>query len=571
MSDRLPGLRSLLSLDRSSWRTELAGGLTVGAMLVPQGMAYAELAGMDPITGCYAAILPLLTYALVGSSRHLGVGPEPGTAILAATGVGALAAGDPTRYAALMGALAAMVGALALLAWVLRMGFLAELLGKPVLVGYITGVGLTLIASQLGKATAVPIQADGPFARVFELATRLDEVHLATLLLFVSTVALQLVLRTWWPRLPAALIAVAGATALGLFVDLPAMGVAVIGDLPTGLPTPELPWVGAEDLKALLPTALGVALVGYTDNVLTARAIGAKLGYRVDADQELLALGFANVGAAVLQGFPVSSSASRTAVPASLGTRSTLVHLIAVATLVTALVLLPGALAAMPVAALAAVIVVAGWMILDGAGFRRLWQVDRRELTLAVATTAAVMAIDVLQGVLLAVAASGVMVLYRIAVPHDAVLASSAHLDGWVDARQYGLVDAHEGLLVYRFDAPLFFANATRYRERLLRMLEEKPGEERWVVLDFEGIGDVDATAVEMLEALFAELETRGVQAAVARANPVASERLSVAGLLHPHGPVRHHATILGAVRATELARDLHVTVAGGTNDGDDR
>jgi high affinity sulfate transporter 1 len=551
MSTLLPGLRRLA--DTSSLRTDVAGGLTVGAMLVPQGMAYAELAGMPPIAGCYAALLPLLTYAFLGSSRHLGVGPEPGTAILAATGVGVLAGGDPIRYGALMGALALLVGALSLLGWGLRLGFLAELLSKPVLVGYITGVGLTLLASQIGKATALGIAADGPVGQVVELLGRLDEVHVVTLLLFTATVAVQLALRRWAPKLPGALLAVAGATLASVALDLPAAGVAVVGELPGSLPVPSVPDVSGADLRALLPTALGVALVGYTDNVLTGRAIGAKLGYRIDAGQELLALGVANLGAGVLQGFPVSSSASRSAVPASLGTHSPWLHLVSLAALVGALIVLQPALAAMPVAALAAVIVVAGLMILDVAGFRRLWRVSRRELALAVLTAVAVMGIDVLVGVLIAVAASVLLALHRIAVPHDSVLTDSEDLDGWVDAEQYGLAPRHEGLLVYRFDAPLFFANATRFRERLRQMLEEKPGEERWVVLDFEGIGDVDASALEMLEELVEELGRDGVELAVARANVVAGARLEAYGLLQPEGPVHRHATILGAVRATGL------------------
>jgi len=306
----------------------------------------------------------------------------------------------------------------------------------------------------------------------------------------------------------------------------------------------------------LLPTALGVALVGYTDNVLTGRAIGAKLGYRVDANQEMLALGVANLGAGVLQGFPVSSSASRTAVPASLGTQSNLVGLLAAGFLVVALWLLQPTLSAMPQAALAAVIFAAGLAILDVDGFRKLLRVSRAEFTLAVLTTLAVMGLDVLYGVLLAMAASILLALSRIAVPHDAVLTDSVDLDGWVDADLYGLEPGHEGLLVYRFDAPLFFVNATRFRERLYHFIDEKPGEESWVVLDFEGIGDVDASAVEMLEELAAELDARGIQVAISRANGVAMGRLRAARLLAPEGTIRPHATILGAVRATGLVEE---------------
>ncbi len=551
----LPGLRRLLAYERAWLRPDLVAGLTVGAMLVPQGMAYAELAGLPPITGCVAALPALLTYAVLGSSRHLGVGPEPGTAILAATGVGLLAGGDPTRYAALMAALALLVGSLCALAAALRLGFLAELLSKPVLVGYITGVGLTLIASQLAKGTGVPIEAEDPAGRALELLGSLGEIHGLTLAVFLCTLALQLLLRRGAPTLPGALMGVVAATRVSVALDLPSAGLRVVGELPAGALQLSLPRVGTEDLVALLPTALGVALVGYGDNVLTARSVAARLGYRVDADQELLALGVANLGAGLVGGFPVSSSASRTAVPASLGSQSTLVGLVAAGFLGAALAALGPALALMPEAALAAVIVSAGLAILDLEGFRRLWRVSRAELGLAVLTMLAVMGLDVLSGVLVAIAASVVLALSRIAVPHDAVLTDSRQLDGWVDADQYGLVPGHEGLLVYRFDAPLFFANAQRFRERLEQVLEAKPGEERWVVLDFEGIGDVDATALDVLQDVVAGLGERGVSVAVARANRTALGRLAAAELLQPAGPVHSHATILGAVRATGLLR----------------
>jgi high affinity sulfate transporter 1 len=551
MTSMLPGLKRLARYERAWLGADVLGGLTVGAMLVPQRMAYAELAGMPPMAGCYAALLPLVVYALVGSSRHLGVGPEPGTAILAATGVGAIAAGDPARYGALMGALALMVGASCVVGARLRLGFLAELLSKPVLVGYITGVGLTLLASQLSSASGMPIEAGSPGGRVFAFVTQLSDVHAPTMLVFLGTLGLQLGLRRWRPRLPSALIAVGAATAATTVLDLE--GVALVGAIPAGLPTPAVPSVRLEDLSALLTTALGVAVVGYSDNVLTARAVAAREGYAVDANQELLALGLSNLGAGICQGFPVSSSASRTAVPAALNTRSTLVHLVAAGFLTLTLLFLGPLLATMPRSGLAAVIFMAGLAILDLPGFAQVWRVSRAEFGLAVLTMVAVMGLDVLYGVLVALVASVLLALSRIAVPHDAVLTDSDTLDGWVDADQYGLVPGHEGLLVYRFDAPLFFANANRYRDRLHELIVDKPGEERFVVLDFEGIGDVDATATDMLAAVVGELGARGCAVSVARANRQALARLRAAGLLAPDGPVTSHPTILAAVRATGL------------------
>jgi SulP family sulfate permease len=546
----LPGIAVLRGYDRAWLPSDLLAGLTVGAMLVPQGMAYAELAGMPPITGYYAALLGLVVYAILGTSRHLGVGPEPGTAVLAATGVGWIAGGDPARYAGLMATLAVLVGALCLAAAVLRMGFLAELLSKPVLVGYISGVGLTLLSSQLGKALGVPIAGDGFFPRFFDLPQKIGQTHLLTLALFAGSLALMLALRRLAPKLPGALLAVALATLASVAFDLPARGVRVVGEVPSGLPAFSVPSLALSDFRALLPTALGIALIGYTDNVLTARSIGARLGYRIDSNQELVALGAINLAAGVSHGFPVSSSASRTAVPASLGSKSQLVGLVAAAFLVLTLLLLGPVLSRMPQPALAAVIVSAALSVIDLAGLKRLWKTTRAELALAVFAALGVMIFDVLDGVMLALGASVLLALARIALPHDAVLSASETLDGWVDAEQYDLEPTHPGLLVYRFDAPLFFANASRFRERLHLMLDKKPGDEDWVVLDFEGIGEVDATALEMLEELVLELAARGVTVAIARANERAMGRLARASLLAPAGKILSFATIASAVKA---------------------
>jgi high affinity sulfate transporter 1 len=546
---RAPGLALLLRYERGFLRPDLVAGLTVGAMLLPQAMAYAELAKLPPSTGFHAALFALVAYAFVGSSRHLGVGPEPGTAILAATGVGIVAGGDPARYALLMAALAGLVGLLCLVAAASRLGFLAELLSKPVLVGYISGVGLTLISSQLGKATGVKITADAFFPRVGQLLSQLGEVRPATLATSLATLAILLVLKRVAPRLPGALIGVSVATLAAVLLDLPSHGVRAIGDVKATLPSPSLPSVSFADLKALVPTAIGIALVGYTDNVLTARSVAARLGYRVDANQELAALGVINLCSSISGGFPVSSSASRTAVPAALGSKSQVVGLVAAAFVVASLLGLGPVLALMPEAALAAVILAAGIAIVDVAGFRRLHELSQVELAIAVAGMLAVMMLDVLDGVLLAVGASVLLALGRIALPHDAILAHAKSLDGWVEADRYGL-EPTTGLLVYRFDAPLFFANATRFRERLALMLEKNPGKEEWVVLDFEGIGAIDATAIEMLEELEAELSKQGMVVAVARTNSAVLERLERAGLVEPTGKLRVYPTINAAVRA---------------------
>jgi SulP family sulfate permease len=545
----LPGLAVLSRYQREWLRTDVMAGLTVGAMLVPQSMAYAELAGLPPRAGFFAALLPPVVYALFGSSRHLGVGPEPGTAVLAATGVAALAAGDAARYAALMPALALLVGAIAVVASLLRLGFLAQLLSKPVLVGYITGVGLTLLSSQLSKFTGVPIASGEFFARFWEFAHKLARVQWTTLAFATLSLLSLVALRKRAPKLPGALIVVTAGSLIAWALSLESRGIRLVGAISAALPSPSLPLVSGHDFIKLVPTALGIALVGYTDNVLTGRSIAAKHGYAIDPNQELAALGTINIASALTGGFPVSSSASRTAVPSSLGSKTQLVGLISSLFLLATLVLLAPLLSRIPQASLAAVIVAAAIAIIDVPGYRALWKVSRTEFALAVVTALSVMVFDLLTGVLLAVGLSVLVTFAKITVPHDAILVRGEGLDGWVDSDNPEAGKGLEGLLVYRFDAPLFFANTERFRTRLLDAIERNPGAEEWVVLDFEGVGAVDATALEMLEGLAAELRAQKLTIAVARANHRALAALQRAGLHGPEGFVVF-ATINAAVRA---------------------
>lgn len=546
----LPGLRVLRGYEIGWFRPDLLAGLTVGAMLIPQSMAYAELAGLGPQFGFDAVVGALIVYALVGSSRHLGVGPEPGTAILAASGVSTIADGDPQRYVALMAALAIVVAAICIAAAVARLGFLAAVLSKPVLVGYITGVGFTLISSQIASFTGVPIASDSFFPRIKEFLTNVEDVHGATLLLACGTLTLILVLRRAAPKVSGTLVAVGFATVVVALFALEDHGIVAVGAIPSGLPRPGFPDVSLRDLGRLLPVAAGIALVGYSDNVLTARSIANGRGYRVDANQELLALGLTNLSSGLSHGFPISSSASRTAVPAALGSKSQLVSIVAAAFVIITLLVLRPVLAEIPRAALAAVIVSAALSIIDAKGYRSLWKVSREEFALAVIAALGVIVFGVLVGVLVAVSLSVVVAFYRIARPHDAILGDYPGVDGWVEVAAYPEAATEPGLVVYRFDAPLFFVNAERFRERVERALAENPGNEDWLVLDFEGIGALDATALDILGELLECLRDTGVEVvAVARANEHVLSRLERAGLLQPDGALRVFPTINAAVR----------------------
>jgi len=439
-----------------------------------------------------------------------------------------------------------------------RLGALASLLSKPVLVGYITGVGLTLLSSQLAKATGVAVQGDGFFPRVASFVSGLSGWHWATFAVFGGTLAGILTLKYRAPRFPAALAGVTLATLVVWGLGADALGVSLIGAIPAALPSLGLPGVALADVLALLPTALGIALVGYTDNVLTARSVATKHGYTIEPTRELVALGAINLAAGVSGGFPVSSSASRTAVPSSLGSHSQLVGLVAAGLVALTLVAAGPALSAMPMAALAAVIVAAALAIIDLAGYRHLWRVSRSEFLLAAVAALAVMVFDVLVGVLIALVMSVALLLRRLARPHDSVLADGVTQGGWVDARLYGLSPTHPGLLVYRFDAPLFFGNIERFRARVDEALTSNPGDETWLVLDFEGVGDIDTTALDGLRELTEALTRTGLVVAVARANAPVTALLARSGLVVQGGvgpTLRPFPTLKAAVTAFETSR----------------
>ncbi len=542
----LPGLIRRGQYRRAWLRPDLIAGVTVCAMLVPQSMAYAELGGLPASAGFRAALVALPIYALLGTSRHLGVGPEPGTAILAATAVAGLADGDPERYAALMAALAGIVGLVALLAGVLRLGFLADLLSKPVLVGYITGVGVTLLTSQIEPFTGVPIDADNPFVRIGQLLGRLDQIEWPTLALGAGVLAVILLCRRYRPALPGALLGLFGALAAVALFDL---DVPVVGQIEAAWPSLAVPDVDRDDLLSLLPAAAGVALIGFTDNILTARSISVQQGYEVDADRELVALGAMNGAGALSGGFVVSSSASRSFVPASIGARSQLSAVVTFVSLILVLLVGQDVLADIPRTALAAVIIAAGFAVIDLAGFVHIASISRTEAALAAVTCLAVIGADLLVGVVVAVGLSLLVMLGRVARPHDAILGEGKGLDGWIDLDDERATPV-EGLMVYRFDAPLFFANANHFAKRVRAAMEANPGEEQGVVLDMEGVGSIDTTAVDALGDLIDELEEAAVDVSLARANDRVLDVLERAGLIERLGEDRVYPTINSAVAA---------------------
>jgi SulP family sulfate permease len=546
----LPGVAVLAGYRRSWLRGDLLAGITVAAYLIPQVMAYAGVAGQPPVTGLWAIVAPLALYALLGSSRQLSVGPESTTALMTALVIAPLAGGNPARYAVLAAGLAVMVGLLCLVCWILRLGFVADLLSKPILVGYLAGVALIMIVGQLGKLTGVPVSGESFFAQLWSFVRNAMHLHIGTLVLAGAVLVLLYLVQWRFPAVPGPLLAVLLATATVAVFGLDEHGIRVVGHVPAGLPEPMLPPV--EDLSRLLLPALGLLLVGYTDNVLTARAFAGRGGTAIDANQELLALGAANIGSGLLSGFPVSSSGSRTALGDAAGSRTQLYSLVALVWVLATLLFLGPLLAHFPIAALGALVAYAATRLIDLHGFRQLAAFRRNELLLALAALAGVLVFDILYGVLVAVALSVAEMLARVARPHDAILGIVPGLAGMHDVDDYPQARTTEGLVVYRYDSPLFFANAEDFRRRALAAVDTQPEPVAWFILNTEANVEVDITALEAVDAVRRELERRGIVFALARVKRDLLDDLDAFGLTAALGTDRIFPTLPTAVAAYE-------------------
>ncbi|MGI5413182.1 SulP family inorganic anion transporter [Streptomyces chartreusis] len=550
----VPGVVALLGYRRSWLRGDVVAGVTVAAYLVPQVMAYAGVAGLPPVAGLWAILPALALYALFGSSRLLSVGPESTTALMTATVVAPLAAGDPDRYATLAVTLAVTVGLLCLVARAVRLGFLADLLSRPVLIGYMAGVALIMMSDQLTKLTGVETTGSKFFPQVWSFAAGVTEAHGATVVLSAAALVLLFLMAKYVRAVPGPLLAVVLGTLAVVLFDLDERyGVKVIGDVPSGLPGLAHPdWT---EVPGLVLPALGVLLVGYTDFILTARAFSGRAddtddGPELDANQEFLALGAANLGAAALHGFPVSSSASRTALASSSGARSQVYSLIAGVVVLAVLLFLSPLLSRTPSAVLGALVVYAAVRMIDLAGFRRLASFRRRELLLALGCLVGVLALDILYGVIVAVGLSVAELLTRVARPHDAVQGVVPGIAGMHDVDDYPTARTIPGLLVYRYDSPLFFANAEDFRRRALAAVDEQTAPVRWFVLNAEANVEVDITALDALDELRQELTDRGIVFALARVKQDLREDLQAYGLADSVGAERIFPTLPTAVAA---------------------
>jgi SulP family sulfate permease len=545
-----PGWFVLRRYERDWLRGDVLAGVTVTAYLVPQVMAYAEVARLPAVVGLWACVGALLVYSVLGSSPQLSVGPESTTALMTATALGGIAAVQPERHATLAAVLAGMVGLVCLVGWLVRLGFLAELLSRPVLVGYMSGVALLMVVSQLGKLTGLSVEGETPLDEVLYVARHLGELRPATVLVGVTVLTFLLVASRLFPRAPVPLLGMVLAAAAVALLDLEHRGVTVVGPIPRELPPLQLVGVSASDLRELLPAALGIAIVAFSDNVLTARAFEARHTSVLDNNHELLALGVANLASGAVHGFPVSSSGSRTAIGDAMGSRTQLYSLVALGTVVVSILFLGPVLAAFPSAALGAVVVYAALRLIDVPELRRIGAFRRTELALALGTTVAVLALGALQGVLIAVALSVLDLLHRVTRPHDGILGYVPGLAGMHDVDDYPQAEQVPGLVVYRYDSPLFFANSEDFIQRALGAIDSSPTPAKWFLLNAEANVGVDLTAADTLESLRQEVERRGIVFAMARVKQDLRDDLQRVGFLEQVGESRIFMTLPTAVAA---------------------
>jgi high affinity sulfate transporter 1 len=501
------------SYQREWLRSDIVAGLVLAAILVPQGMAYAELAGLPAVTGLYTTIACLVGYAILGPSRVLVLGPDSSVSpLIFAAITPLLVAPDPHTAIVLAGMLALLVGVIEIGLGVGRLGFVADLLSSEVQVGYMNGLAITIIVGQLPKLFGFSTDADGFLDELRAFFEHLDATKGSALAVGVGVLVVLLVLPRIMPRIPAVLVAVAGATIASAVFDLAAHGVATVGTLPQGFPKPSVPWTSIDDVGPLLLAAIGIVLVSLTDTIATASSFAARRGDELQPNQEMIGMGAANVAAGLFQGFAVSTSGSRTAVAEQSGAKTQLTGVIGAGVVAILLLFLNSLLSDLPQSALAGVVIAAALSLMNLRALRQYARVRLSSLLLSLVATLGVIALGVLQGIVVAIFLAVLLFFRRSWWPHGAVLGRTDDSEGWHALEDLPGARETPGIAVYRWEAPLFFANAGAFRQQIRRVVRER--QPRWIVLQCEAITDIDVTAADMLEQLDLELNQAGIHVA---------------------------------------------------------
>lgn len=548
----LPGVLSLRQYELAWLRHDIAAGLVLTTILVPVGIAYAVASGVPGIYGLYATIVPLLAYAVFGPSRILVLGPDSSLAALILAVVLPLSGGDPLRAVALAGMMAIVSGTLCVVAGLARLGFITELLSKPIRYGYMNGIALTVLVSQLPKLFGFSTDAAGPLQGLWAfadavLAGRTNAVALA---IGGGTLVLILLLKGS-KRVPGILVAVLAATAVVGALDLAThAGVAVLGPLPQGLPRFAIPWITYDDIAPVLMGGAAVALVSFADTSVLSRTYAARTGVRVDPNQEMVGLGAANLAAGLFQGFPISSSSSRTPVAEAAGARTQLAGVVGAVAVALLLVAAPNLLEHLPSSALAAVVIASAIGLIEIADLRRIYRIQRWEFWLSIVCLVGVAVFGAIPGIGLAIVIAVVEFLWDGWRPHSAVLGRVDGIKGYHDITRYPEARRIPGLVLFRWDAPLFFANAELFRDRVLEAVAASPTPVAWLVVTAEPVTSVDVTAADMLADLDATLHAAGIELCFAEMKDPVKDKLKRFGLFTRFGEDTFFPTIGTAVNS---------------------
>jgi len=548
----LPGLNTLRKYESSWLRHDLVAGLVMTTMLVPVGIAYAEASGVPGINGLYATIVPMLAYALFGPSRILVLGPDSALSALILTVVLPLSAGEPQRAVALAGTMAIVSGVVCVAAGLARLGFITELLSKPIRYGYMNGIALTVLLSQVPKLFGFSVTAKGPLRQAWGIVDKVlaGNTNVVALAIGAGTLVLILLLKRW-PRVPAILIAMVSATVVVAAFHLATRaGVSVLGPMPRGLPAPRLPLIHVADLGPTLMGGIAVAVVSFADTSLFSRTYAARLRTPVDPNQEMVGLGIANLAAGFFQGFPISSSSSRTPVAEAAGAKTQLTGVVGALAIALLLVLAPNLLQNLPHTALAAVVIASAIGLVEVSDLRRIYRIQRWEFWLSMACFAGVAVLGAIPGIALAIVIAVIEFLWDGWRPHSAVLGRVEHVRGYHDITRYPEAHLIPGLVLFRWDAPLFFANAELFHQRVLDAVASSPTPVHWLVVAGEPVTSVDVTAADVVSELDDTLQAAGIELCFAEIKDPVMDKLKRFGLFKRFGEQTFFATLGEAVSA---------------------
>jgi high affinity sulfate transporter 1 len=541
----------LLSGYQTKWfRADLLAGVSVAAVALPIAIAYSQLAGVPPVHGLYASLLPLVAYALLGSSRQLIIAPDAATCAMVAAIVVPLAGHDPARYLSLTAALALIAGVYCIAAGFAGLGFLTNFLARPILTGYINGIAICIITGQLGSLFGFPLAPGGFFRLLWQFFSRLEETHLPTLAVGAATLALLLLLASFLPKAPGPLVAVVVGIAGSAIFGFARHGLRLLGNIPAGLPAFTIPAICRSDWEPLAIGAAGLALISYNSGMVTARGFAAKNRYDIDPNREFIALGVANLGAGILQGFAVTGADSRTAVNDSMGGKTQVTSLVAAAVLALTLLFFTKPLSWLPMAVLSAVLIKAATGLFDLQSLRTLRRVSPLEFRVCLITLLGVITVGVLPGVLVALGVAIVLLLIRTSHPHDALLGRIRGTLAYADTTTHPTAESVPGLLIYRYDASLVFFNADHFKSRVKAVIRDAATPVQYFLLDAETMPLLDTTGAASLDQLCDDLHQQGIVVAVAAAKSQVRTMLDRTGLAERIGSDRMFPTVASAVEA---------------------